>query len=62
MTPAIIKIGTMPSRHYFLRGPKSLSEYKTGERISFREQGHGERWEAGRITGWKLDMPLVDRE
>lgn len=62
MTPAIMKVGTMPSYHYYLRGNKPLSRYATGEKVTFREQDHGSRWETGRITGWSSDMPLVERQ
>ena len=62
MEAAIMKIGTMPSRAYWLRGNKKLSEYTEGARITYKPQlVPGAKWDHGIITGWSREMPLVER-
>jgi len=62
MEAAIMKVGTFSSLSYWLRGRKKLSDYRIGDRITFKPQlEKGAKWEFGIITGWSWGMPLVDR-
>ena len=62
MTPAIMKIGTMGSGAYWIRGNKPLKYHRVGDQIKFKPQLlHGAKWETGRITGFSIEMLWVER-
>ena len=56
-----MKVGTLSSGAYWVRGNKPLIQLK-GKRIKFKPQWiDGAKWEDGIITGFSLEMPLVER-
>jgi len=61
MNAGILKIGTMPVRHYFIRGGRELSDYQVGDGITYREQGLRQPWEHGIIREIIIDVPRVER-
>lgn len=61
MNAGILKIGTMPLNNYYIRTNKRLADYAPGDNISFREQGHGAKWEHGIIREIMVDVPRIER-
>ena len=61
MQPAILKIGTMPTSHYWVWGNKKISDYEPGDRIKFTEQKKYGRWENGIVTNMVSTVPFVER-
>ena len=64
MRAVVMKVGTMPVYIYSVRETKLMAGtcLSPGQRIIFREQQHGSKWQRGRITGMSGDMPLVELE
>ncbi len=61
MTPAIMKIGTMPANHYFLWGNCKLAELKAGDKIRFiRQKSLVNIWERGIVTSNKNNFPVIE--
>jgi len=61
MEAGILKIGTMPLGHYFIRGNKKLSDYAVNDKIVFREQKIPGIWERGIIKEIIIDIPRIER-
>ena len=61
MNAGILKIGTMPLTHFFIRTNKKLSDYAPGDKITFREQEHGAKWETGIVREIIVDVPRIDQ-
>lgn len=58
-----MKVGTLPTGCYYVKDTPNIrgAEISTGDRIVFREQAAGTRWERGVVWGMSGDMPLVER-
>ena len=63
MIPAILKIGTMPTRHYWVWGNKNIADYKPGDKIKFVEQKKNilRFWESGIVTDMVSAVPFIER-
>lgn len=61
MEAGILKVGTMPTHHYFIWGNKRLADYHTGDKIRFREQKRRGDWERGVVVDIKIDVPVIER-
>jgi len=61
MNAGILKIGTMPLNHYHIRTNKRLSDYAPGDKITFREQAPGARWERGIVREIIIAAPRIER-
>jgi len=61
MQPAILKVGTMPTSHYWVWGNKKVSNYKPGDKIKFTEQKKNTPWETGIVTDMVSTVPFIER-
>lgn len=61
MNAGILKIGTMPTKHYWISTNKPISDYRPGDRIKFREQKTMGSWERGIVREMQIDVPFIDR-
>jgi hypothetical protein len=61
MNAGILKVGTMPMHHFFVRTDKRLSDYAPGDKITFREQEYGSKWERGIVREIIIDIPRIER-
>lgn len=58
---SIMKVGTMSSIAYFIRRDRkdAGTELSVGQKLSFREQAHGSKWQRGTIDRMAGDMPCL---
>ena len=61
MNAGILKVGTMPATHYWIRGNRRLGDYRDGDWITYREQGKNYPWEHGIVRDIIIDVPRVER-
>jgi len=61
MRAVIMKIGTMPTRPYFIKETKNIKgcEISKGQKIIFRNQEKNAIWQKGMVDTVKNDVPFV---